>query len=83
MVATGETHSIREFVELAFGHAGLEWEKHVVIDPAFMRPAEVDLLLGDASKAREKLGWQPTVTFTDLVNMMVDSDVAALGAGSG
>jgi len=78
VVATGETHSIREFVELAFGHAGLEWQKYVVIDPAFMRPAEVDLLLGDAGKAREKLGWQPTVTFPELVQRMVDGDLQRL-----
>jgi GDPmannose 4,6-dehydratase len=75
VVATGETHSVQEFVELAFGHAGLDWKKHVVIDPAFMRPAEVDLLIGDPSKAREKLGWRPEVTFPELVRRMVDADL--------
>jgi GDPmannose 4,6-dehydratase len=78
VIATGETHSIREFVELAFGHVGLDWRKHVVIDPAFMRPAEVDLLLGDASKARKNLGWQPSVPFAEIVQQMVDADVEGL-----
>jgi GDPmannose 4,6-dehydratase len=78
VVATGETHSIQEFAELAFGHAGLDWTKHVVVDPAFMRPAEVDLLLGDASKAHEKLGWRPTLTFPELVRRMVDGDLDRL-----
>jgi GDPmannose 4,6-dehydratase len=78
VVATGETHSIREFVELAFGHAGLDWKEHVVIDPAFVRPAEVDLLLGDAAKAREKLGWSPVVPFEEIVRRMVDADLERL-----
>jgi GDPmannose 4,6-dehydratase len=75
VIATGETHSVREFLELAFSHVGLRWEDHVVSDPRFFRPAEVDVLIGDASKAREQLGWQPTVSFAELVAMMVDNDV--------
>jgi len=75
VLATGETHSVREFVELAFEYAGLDWKKHVEIDPRYFRPAEVDLLLGDATKARTKLGWQPKVTFQELVRMMVDADI--------
>ncbi len=75
VVAMGETHSVQEFVELAFGHAGLDWKKYVVIDPKFMRPAEVDLLVGDPGKAKEKLGWKPKVSFPELVKMMVDSDI--------
>ena len=75
VVATGETHSVREFCEVAFGHVGLNWEDYVVIDEAFMRPAEVDLLVGDAAKAKELLGWEPNTTFEDLVTMMVDADI--------
>ncbi|MFO0604589.1 MAG: GDP-mannose 4,6-dehydratase [Polyangiales bacterium] len=75
VVGTGETHSVREFLELAFARAGLDWQEHVKIDPRYMRPAEVDLLLADPSKAREKLGWTPTVTFPELVACMVDSDL--------
>jgi GDPmannose 4,6-dehydratase len=75
VIATGETHSVREFCELAFARAGLDWEEHVVSDPRFMRPAEVDLLIGDATKARTKLGWEPTMSFPDLVNSMVDNDM--------
>jgi GDPmannose 4,6-dehydratase len=78
VIATGETHSVREFCELAFDHVGLDYEKHVVIDEKFFRPAEVDLLVGDASKARKVLGWQPKTTFEDLVHLMVDADVALL-----
>ena len=78
VIATGETHTVQEFVELAFERAGLDWKKHVVIDPAFVRPAEVDLLLGDATKARQKLGWQPEVTFPELVRRMVDADLERL-----
>ena len=78
VVATGETHSVREFCELAFGHVGLDWAEHVVVNPAFFRPAEVDLLIGDPSKATNELGWKPKVSFADLVTMMVDADVAAL-----
>ncbi len=75
VLATGETHSVREFLELAFEHAGLDWKKHVEIDPRYFRPAEVDMLLGDATKARNKLGWQPRVSFPELVRMMVDTDL--------
>src|SRR5436305_1282581 len=72
VVAMGETHTVREFVEVAFAHAGLDWRKHVVVDPAFYRPAEVDLLLGEPAKARRVLGWQPRVGFEQLVTLMVD-----------
>jgi len=75
VIATGESHSVRELVQIAFGHAGLNWEQHVVIDPAFLRPAEVDHLIGDASKAKAQLGWQPSVDFKGLVTMMVDADL--------
>ncbi|MGH9410211.1 MAG: GDP-mannose 4,6-dehydratase [Vicinamibacterales bacterium] len=75
VVATGEAHSVRELVEVAFGHAGLDWQKHVTLDPKFLRPAEVDHLIGDASKARTALGWTPQVTFEGLVRMMVDADL--------
>ena len=75
VICTGETHSVREFCEVAFGHVGLNWEQHVVIDEAFFRPAEVDLLVGDATKAERVLGWKPETTFEDLVTMMVDADI--------
>jgi len=75
VVATGETHSVREFVEAAFEAADLDWEQYVFIDPAFLRPAEVDLLLGDVTKAREKLGWSPKIKFEDLVSLMVEADL--------
>jgi GDPmannose 4,6-dehydratase len=75
VIATGETHSVREFCELAFRHVGLDWEQHVVSDPRFLRPAEVDLLIGDAGKARTELDWEPTVSFPELVAMMVDNDM--------
>ncbi len=78
VVCTGETHSVREFCELAFSHVGLDWEEHVVVDPAFMRPAEVDLLVGDAGKAERQLGWKPRTPFEDLVHMMVDADLDLL-----
>jgi GDPmannose 4,6-dehydratase len=78
VVSMGETHSVQEFCELAFGHAGLDWRDHVVQDQRFMRPAEVDLLVGDASKARSVLGWQPKVSFAELVAMMVDADIERL-----
>jgi GDPmannose 4,6-dehydratase len=81
VVATGETHTIRHFADLAFKQAGLNWEDHIVIDPAFYRPAEVDLLVGDPSKAGAKLGWEPTVTLAELAARMVDSDIAALQSG--
>jgi GDPmannose 4,6-dehydratase len=76
VIGTGETHSVEDFVRIAFDHVGLDWRRHVVIDPQYYRPAEVDLLLGDPSKARRKLGWEPEVTFDQLVTLMVDSDVA-------
>ena len=75
VVATGESHTVREFVEAAFGHVGLGWESHVTMDERFLRPSEVDHLRGDASKAARLLGWTPTVTFDGLVKMMVDSDL--------
>jgi GDPmannose 4,6-dehydratase len=78
VVATGETHSVRRFCEIAFGHVGLNWEDHVKIDEKFMRPAEVDLLIGDPAKAEKALGWKRHVSFEDLVTMMVDNDVASL-----
>ena len=82
VIATGETWSIRDYLELAFKHVGIdEWEPYVKQDPRYMRPAEVELLIGDASKAKEKLGWTPSVSFSELVSMMVDSDVAAAKAG--
>jgi GDPmannose 4,6-dehydratase len=80
VIATGESHSVQELVEIAFGHAGLEWQRYVKQDPAFLRPAEVDHLIGDASKARAELNWSPTVTFKGLVEMMVDADVERLDA---
>ena len=76
VVATGETHSVREFCEVAFHHAGLDWSRHVVQDPRFMRPAEVELLVGDAAKAGRQLGWEPTIPFEELVRRMVDADMA-------
>jgi GDPmannose 4,6-dehydratase len=76
VVATGETHAVEELCELAFSRVGLSWRDHVVVDPALVRPAEVDLLLGDASKAEQMLGWQPRVSFQGLVEMMVDADMA-------
>ena len=78
VVATGETHSVREFVEKAFAYAGLDWKKYVKIDPALYRPAEVDLLVGNPEKARKKLGWKPTVSFDELIKMMVDNDIKLL-----
>jgi GDPmannose 4,6-dehydratase len=77
VIATGETHSVREFLEEAFSYVGLDWRKHVKIDKRYFRPAEVDLLVGDASKAKRVLGWQPTVGFQALVRLMVDADMAA------
>jgi GDPmannose 4,6-dehydratase len=78
VIATGETHSVRELCQIAFEHVGLAWEDHVTIDEKFMRPAEVDLLIGDASKAKATLGWKPRTTFEELVTMMVDADLALL-----
>ena len=76
VIATGETHSVRELIELAFAEVGLDWQQYVEVDPRFCRPTEVDLLLGDASKARQRLGWQPKIRFAELVRMMVESDWA-------
>ncbi len=76
VIATGVKHSVRDLVRVAFAHVGLDWEKHVEVDSALFRPADVNTLCGDASKARAKLGWQPTVTFAQLVAMMVDADLA-------
>jgi len=78
VVASGETHSVRELCQIAFSHAGLDWQEHVVVDPALVRPAEVDLLIGDASKARRVLGWAGKHSFRQLIEMMVDADVAAV-----
>lgn len=78
VIATGETHSVREFVERAFETVGLKYEDYVVTDPAFMRPAEVDILLGDPTKAKQKLGWEPKISFEELVRMMVEEDMRLL-----
>jgi GDPmannose 4,6-dehydratase len=80
VVATGQSHSVEDLVRLAFTRAGLDWTRHVKTDPAFLRPAEVDLLVGDATKARERLGWSPTVDFPALVAMMVDEELARVVA---
>jgi GDPmannose 4,6-dehydratase len=79
VVATGETHSVREFLEAAFSYAGLDWRRYVVVDPRYFRPAEVDVLQGDARKARRRLGWRPRVGFKKLVELMVDADMADPG----
>jgi GDPmannose 4,6-dehydratase len=78
VIATGETHSVREFCEEAFGHVGLDYKKYVALDKRYLRPAEVDILIGDASKAKKKLGWKPKTKFKDLVRIMVDADVKLL-----
>jgi GDPmannose 4,6-dehydratase len=83
VVATEETHSIREMCEAAFGHVDLDWKEYVVQDPRFMRPAEVDILIGDARKAQRVLGWEPSVSFNELVDMMVDSDIKLLKQENG
>ncbi len=75
VISTNETHTVREFCEVAFSIAGLNWENHVVLDEKFMRPAEVDLLIGDSAKAKDKLGWVPEVGFAELVETMVRSDM--------
>lgn len=79
VIATGETHSVREFLELAFGYVNLNWQDYVEFDQRYLRPAEVDLLIGDPTKAQQKLGWKPSVTFKELVSLMVESDLQALG----
>jgi GDPmannose 4,6-dehydratase len=80
VVGTGEAHTVREFVEMAFAQAGLDWKDHVEIDPRYLRPAEVDYLQADPSKARRVLGWEPTVTFRDLVRLMVEADMNSVKA---
>ena len=80
MIATGQAHSIRQLVAVAFGHVGLDPDPYVRVDPRFRRPADVGLLVGDASKAKEWLGWEPRITFEELVRQMVDADLAALAA---
>jgi GDPmannose 4,6-dehydratase len=79
VVATGEMHSVREFLEIAFGYVNLNWEDHVAFDERYLRPAEVELLIGDPTKAKTKLGWEPSVTFEELVRLMVDADLRAVG----
>jgi GDPmannose 4,6-dehydratase len=81
VIATGETHSVQELVEVAFEHAGLDWQKYVGVDQRYIRPAEVDLLIGDPSKAKKQLGWEPSVDFKGLVRMMVDADLERIAAG--
>ena len=80
VISSDETHSVKELVEIAFGHLDLDWEKHVKIDPRFVRPAEVDLLLGNSEKARKELDWSPTVPFDELIKLMVDADIKLLRA---
>lgn len=79
VIATGETHSVREFLEIAFNRVNLDWRDYVAFDPRYLRPAEVDILMGDASKARAQLNWKPSVTFKELVELMVDADLEAAG----
>ncbi len=81
MIATGKTHTVRDVCEVAFARVGLDWRKHVHVDPALVRPAEVDLLIGDASKAKKKLGWEAKVHLKELIEMMVDSDLEKLRTG--
>ncbi len=81
VIATGETHSVRELVEVAFSHAGLDWHDHVVIDSRYLRAAEVDLLVGDYTRAKHDLGWAPEVNFEELVRLMVDADLALVQSG--
>jgi GDPmannose 4,6-dehydratase len=83
VIATGETHTVREFCEIAFAHAELDWQKYVVVDPSYLRPTEVDLLLGDATKAKRDLNWEPTTKFHDLVKLMVDADLELARSGQG
>jgi GDPmannose 4,6-dehydratase len=82
VVATGETHSIREFLDLSFGYVNLDWQNYVEFDPRYLRPAEVDLLIGDPTKAKQQLGWEPSVTFEQLVALMVEADLRVLGLAS-
>ena len=82
VIATGVSHSVRELVEIAFGRVGLDWKKYVKTDPEFLRPAEVDHLIGSSDKARQVLGWTPQVDFRQLIEMMVDADLARLGTAT-
>ena len=77
VIATGETHTVREFLDRAFSHLDMDWQQYVKIDPRYYRPTEVDLLIGDASKAKQMLGWEPKVSFEELVTMMVEADLRA------
>ena len=79
VIATGETHSVQEFLEESFSHVNLDWHDYVELDPKYLRPAEVDLLIGDASKAKRELGWEPKVKFKELVRLMVEADLAMVG----
>jgi GDPmannose 4,6-dehydratase len=83
VVATGETHSVREFLDVAFGYVNLNWQQYVEFDERYLRPAEVDLLIGDPSKVQQQLGWMPSVSFEQLVALMVDADLHAIGLGNG
>jgi GDPmannose 4,6-dehydratase len=83
VIATGETHTVKELVEAAFSRVGLDWQEHVEVDPKYFRPAEVDVLLGDAGKAKRVLGWEPRTSFKELVQLMVDADVALIGKDRG
>jgi GDPmannose 4,6-dehydratase len=83
VVATGVSHSVRDFLEIAFAHAGLHWQDFVRVDPALFRPAEVDLLVGDATRARSRLGWKPSVAFRELVQLMVEADLETVARGAG
>jgi GDPmannose 4,6-dehydratase len=82
VIGTGEAHSVREFLDEAFGYVGLDWQAYIKIDPRYFRPTEVDFLMADSSKARRTLGWQPRVYFRDLVRVMVDADMELLGLKS-
>jgi GDPmannose 4,6-dehydratase len=82
VIATGETHSVQEFLDVVFKYVNLDWQNYVVFDERYLRPAEVDLLIGDPTKAKQTLGWQPSVTFEELVKLMVDADLQALGLTS-
>ena len=77
VIATGDTHSVKDFLDAAFGCLDLDWNDYVEVDPQFLRPAEVELLCGDSSKARERLGWEPKVSFRELVQLMVEADMEA------
>ena len=78
VIATGETYQIKQFLDIAFGYVNLDWNDYVAFDPRYLRPAEVDLLIGDPSKAKAKLGWQPSITFEELVKLMVNADLINL-----